>query len=54
MSEAAGPVRSQWRDVWDQFRNHRGAVLGAVLVGAVILPVISIEKALRSRGKPTA
>ncbi|MCA3006222.1 MAG: HAD-IC family P-type ATPase [Phycisphaerales bacterium] len=26
----------------------------AVLVGAVILPVISIEKALRSRGKPTA
>lgn len=29
MTDAAiAPVRSQWWDVWEQFRNHRGAVIG--------------------------
>jgi peptide/nickel transport system permease protein len=29
MSDAAlAPVRSQWADVWEQFRHHRGAVMG--------------------------
>mgnify|MGYP001128771259 FL=1 len=23
------PARSQWRDVWDQFKHHRGAMFGA-------------------------
>jgi peptide/nickel transport system permease protein len=27
MTQSA-PVRSQWWDVWDQFRHHRGAVIG--------------------------
>jgi len=42
------PVRSQWRDIWDQFRTHKGAVIGGafllfitlfVLVGALIWQV---------------
>jgi len=45
---AMAPVRSQWRDIWDQFRTHKGAVIGGafllfitlfVLVGALIWQV---------------
>ena len=25
----ANPPRSQWADVWDQFKNHKGALIGA-------------------------
>ena len=37
------PPRSQWADVWDQFKTHRGALIGAgfflfVLVGVVVGP----------------
>jgi peptide/nickel transport system permease protein len=32
MTDAGAPVRSQWRDVWDQFRNHRGAVIGGAFL----------------------
>ena len=32
MTDMGLPVRSQWRDVWDQFRNHRGAVLGGAFL----------------------
>ena len=28
-SAAVRPPRSQWRDVWDQFRTHKGALVGA-------------------------
>jgi peptide/nickel transport system permease protein len=34
------PLRSQWRDVWDQFLRHRGAVLGAGLFLFIILLVL--------------
>lgn len=33
------PTRSQWWDVWDQFRRHRGAMLGMAVFGAIILLV---------------
>ena len=33
------PTRSQWWDVWDQFRQHRGAMLGMAVFGAIILLV---------------
>ena len=29
--EAGAPARSQWRDVWRQFRSHRGAMVALVL-----------------------
>ena len=44
-SELVNPPRSQWVDVWDQFKHHKGAVLGmgflvfitlAVLIGPLI------------------
>ena len=31
MEELATPPRSQWRDVWDQFKTHKGAMIGAIL-----------------------
>ncbi len=41
MTEAARPPRSQWWDVWDQFRTHKGALAGScvllVLVAAVLI-----------------
>ena len=33
----AGEVRSQWRDIWRQFRNHRGAMIALILFLFVIL-----------------
>lgn len=33
------PPRSQWRDVWDQFRSHRGAVAGGLVLLFIILAV---------------
>lgn len=38
--EAAPPPRSQWREVWDQFRVHRGAVFGLVVFGLILLAVV--------------
>ena len=35
--EAGGETRSQWRDVWRQFRSHRGAMVALVLFVAIIL-----------------
>jgi peptide/nickel transport system permease protein len=37
--EFARPPRSQWRDVWDQFRHHRGALWGGVLFLAIMATV---------------
>ncbi|MGR3486073.1 MAG: ABC transporter permease [Paracoccaceae bacterium] len=35
------PARSQWRDVWDQFRTHKGALIGAgVFFGIVAMVLI--------------
>jgi len=42
---ALKPPRNQWWDVWDQFKTHKGALIGlfifaAILFGVVIGPVI--------------
>lgn len=37
---AIRPARSQWADVWDQFKKHRGAVIGAVIFAVIILGVL--------------
>ncbi len=34
------PPRSQWRDVWDQFRKHKGAVFGGGFLIFITLAVI--------------
>ncbi len=36
---AARPPRSQWRNVWDQFKTHRGAVWGMGFFICVVLAV---------------
>lgn len=33
------PPRSQWADVWDQFKSHKGAMLGAIFFVTVVLLV---------------
>lgn len=38
---AARPPRSQWRDVWDQFKTHRGALVGLVIFGAILFAVVA-------------
>ena len=33
------PPRSQWLDVWDQFRSHKGALWGGIIFVAIVLLV---------------
>ena len=33
------PPRSQWLDVWDQFKSHKGALLGGILFLIIVLTV---------------
>jgi len=33
------PPRSQWRDVWDQFKTHRGALAGSIVLFFIIAAV---------------
>jgi peptide/nickel transport system permease protein len=41
MTDAAMPKpRSQARDIWDQFRTHRGAMAGLVILGALVVFVL--------------
>lgn len=53
---------SHARDVWRRFRKHRGAMIGAVILGAILLAVIAgpwlwhldptaISMRLRNRGR---
>ncbi|MGO4915576.1 ABC transporter permease [Pseudogemmobacter sp. W21_MBD1_M6] len=37
----ARPPRNQWWDVWDQFRTHKGAMLGLVFFVFILLFVIA-------------
>ncbi|RBO54929.1 ABC transporter permease [Rhodovulum sp. BSW8] len=37
--EIARPPRNQWLDVWDQFRSHRGALLGAAFFAFILAAV---------------
>ena len=32
--------RSQWRDIWDQFRTHKGAMAGLIILGLLVLLVL--------------
>ncbi|SDI14936.1 ABC transporter permease [Lutimaribacter saemankumensis] len=38
--EPSKPPRSQWRDVWDQFKHHKGAMLGGGFLLFVTLAVL--------------
>ncbi|MEM7719830.1 MAG: ABC transporter permease [Pseudomonadota bacterium] len=38
--EPTAPPRSQWADIWDQFRSHRGAMWGAAIFLFIVLMVI--------------
>jgi peptide/nickel transport system permease protein len=38
--EPSAPPRSQWRDVWDQFRKHKGAVWGGGFLMFITLGVL--------------
>jgi len=33
-------TRSQWRDVWDQFTKHKGALIGGILFFAIVFAVM--------------
>ncbi len=37
---AASRPRSLWRDVWDQFRTHRGAMAGVIVLGFLVIVVL--------------
>ena len=39
-AEPVKPPRSQWKDVWDQFRRHKGAVLGMGFLIFITLAVL--------------
>jgi peptide/nickel transport system permease protein len=52
------PVRNQWLDVWDQFKTHKGAVIGGVflvfitlfvILGPVIWPVDPTDLDVRNK-----
>ncbi len=36
---ASSPPRSQWHDIWVQFKSHRGALVGAVVFLAIVITV---------------
>ena len=40
LATAYRPPRSQWRDVWDQFRTHKGALVGAAFFLLLLLGVV--------------
>lgn len=37
---APPPPRSQARDIWDQFRSHKGAMTGLIVLGAMVLAIL--------------
>ncbi len=38
--EMTQPARSQWRDVWDQFKTHKGALIGMIFFIFILLFVL--------------
>ncbi len=38
--EPTAPPRSQWADIWDQFKSHRGAMWGAGIFIFIVLTVL--------------
>ena len=41
VDQADRPPRSQWLDVWDQFKTHKGALLGAAVFISILLFVLA-------------
>ena len=39
MTEFDTPPRSQWADVWDQFKRHKGAMAGGIIFVVIVLSV---------------
>ena len=48
-AELIKPPRSQWRDVWDQFKSHKGAMAGAFVFIAIVAVVFLGPFSGRSR-----
>ncbi len=40
VDQAERPPRSQWLDVWDQFKTHKGALVGAAVFICILLFVL--------------
>lgn len=40
VDQALRPPRSQWWDVWDQFKTHKGAMVGLVIFALILIVVI--------------
>ncbi len=38
--KALRPLRNQWWDVWDQFKTHKGAMVGATVFVLIVLAVL--------------
>ena len=38
---ATNEISSQWRDVWDQFKTHRGALIGSIVFVIIVFGVIA-------------
>lgn len=43
LPQSAGvePPRNQWLDIWDQFRRHKGALLGGLVFVAILFAVLA-------------
>ena len=39
VDQALKPPRNQWWDVWDQFKTHKGALVGLFIFAAILLAV---------------
>ncbi|SFR54886.1 ABC transporter permease [Litoreibacter janthinus] len=39
-TQITAPPRNQWWDVWDQFKTHKGALIGAIFFVLIILGVL--------------
>ncbi|PZR01043.1 MAG: peptide ABC transporter [Cereibacter sphaeroides] len=39
-TEAIAPPRGEWRDVWDQFRHHKGAMMGLIVLILLVAFVV--------------
>ena len=40
-AEANMTTNSQWKDVWDQFKTHRGALIGMIVFFIIVIGVIA-------------
>ena len=50
--EHVAPPRSQWWDVWDQFKSHKGALAGAAVFVSILVGVVFGPLCLARRAPP--